>query len=633
MSPAVQQALKVLLPAIMAALGAFIAGFGYKSLAMEDVILGGDEDEIKGAVTTLVIAGSILSMVFTGVVAFGLDFVLGKQDEPKAGEKSIDDYKAELARRTKESNKISGQMEESKKRLLALSSLMVSLSNMAKVVGSTLDPKEVVDITMENVIRNMKATKASLILVNPDNNKMELKSHHGWDAAEIQTFEAKMGEGIVGYVAEKGVVVDADAMKSDPNLSQMAKFSGKKTYICAPLATKDSNIGVLNIEAVEPKKPEDKSDNKADEMRLVTILTSLAAMAIQNARMFKKTQEWATIDALTGLHNRRAMLDFFEKEIQRADSEGHEVAFFMSDIDHFKGFNDTYGHAIGDFVLAGVAQEYKVVSRDGDLAGRYGGEEFGQILPKTDKPEAKKIAEQLRKNVENKKFDTEAGMLSVTLSVGVASYPEDGKTLEAVRDAADDMLYVCKESGRNKVCVRGFDEIDEVVQLKIDCDKAKNIDAEKAKEIQRKLNAILIERGRLDEVKPVEGDPPLDLSGGAPAPAAAPAPQAAPHAPPQAPPQAAPAPRKAAPPKGQRPPGARPPGRPPGPPGARPAGPPGARPPGPPRPPGARPPAGARPPGAKPPPGKRPGPPRPPGARPPGPPRPPGPRPPKPPGQ
>ena len=562
----------------------------------EDAVLTGDEDELNSTFSMLVYAVSIAGAIVAGLMSFLTDLLVNKKQEPKPGEKTIDDYKAELIRRKKESQKISGQMEDTKNRVLALSSLMVSLSNMAKVVGSTLDPREVIDITMENVIRNMKATKAAIILVDSDTQQLNLSNHHGWDAAEVQAFSCNMGEGIVGYVAEKNVVVDAESLKADPNLSQMTKFTGKKTHICAPLATKDAMLGVLNIEAVETKKTE----NKADEMRLVTILTSLAAMAIQNARMFKKTQEWATIDALTGLHNRRAMLDFFEQEIKRADNEGHEVAFFMSDIDHFKGFNDTYGHAIGDFVLAGVAQQYKVVTREGDLAGRYGGEEFGQILPKTDKPEAKKVAEQLRKNIENKKFSTEAGELSVTLSVGVASYPEDGNTLEAVRDAADDMLYVCKESGRNKVCVRGFDKIDEVVALKIKVDKLKNTDQDAARESQRELNQLLIERGRGDEVKPIEGDTP---------PATPPPSTQSAHI------QTQTQPKSAAPAASPRP---RPPGpkRRPGPQGARPPGP---RPPAPPRPGAPRPPVskpGVS--GAKP----RPRPPGPSGARPPGPPRP-----------
>ncbi|MCO4784081.1 MAG: diguanylate cyclase [Candidatus Cloacimonetes bacterium] len=597
----------------------FVVGFLYNSEMSEEPF-----EEATTLFFIMAFAGGITAALVSSIA----DIVLNKKEEPKAGERTIEQIKEDLGRRTKECSKLQGQVDESKNRVLALSSLMVSLSNMAKVVGSTLDPRKVIDITMENVIRNLKATKAAIILVDPDTKVMTLSKNVGWDAAEIQAFSEVVGEGIVGYVVERNEVVDADALKSDPGLAQMTKFSGKKTYICAPLSTSDSVVGVLNIESVEKK--EGKPSASSEEMRLVTILVSLAAMAISNARMFKKTQEWATIDALTGLNNRRSILDFFEKEMGRAEKEGHDVAFFMSDIDHFKTFNDTYGHAIGDLVLAEVAGEYSKVSREGDLAGRYGGEEFVQILPATDKPEAKKMAEMLRKNVMAARYQTEAGILSVTLCVGVSSYPEDGSNLKEVMEAADDMLYVCKESGRNKVCVRGFDKIDEVVSLKIKTDRLKNIDGDKAKESQKVLNALLISKGRWEECKQIEGEPEVDFKaiqdggGAAPAQVQAAAPQQAP--PQQQPPQQRPPQQR---PPQQRPPGARPPGaRPPGarPPGARPPGarPPGARPPGA-RPPGARPP-GARPPGARPP-GARPPGARPPGARPPGA-RPPGARPP-----
>ena len=566
-----------------------------------------EEDAMTGAIFGLPLVASILVFVLSAT----MDILADKLEEPKPGEKSADEIKEELTRKIRESNKLTKQVGETKDRVMALSTLMVSLSNMAKVVGSTLDPQEVIALTMENVIRNLKALKAAIILVDPETQQMDLVRHHGWDAAEVAAFSEKVGEGIVGYVVQNNMIVDEETLKTDPKLAQITKFSGKKTYICAPLATKDSIVGVLNIEQIEKQA----TSNKQDENRLVTILISLAAMAIQNARMFKKTQEWATIDALTGLNNRRSMLDFFEKEMARADQQGHTIAFFMSDIDHFKGFNDQYGHAIGDFVLAGVAQEYKKVTRKGDMAGRYGGEEFGQILPETDKTEARKIAEQLRKNIEAKQFDTEAGMLSVTLSLGVASYPEDGKTMDEVMHAADEMLYVCKESGRNRVCVRGVDPINEKVALKIAIDKVKNTDFGKAEALQKKLDALnAAERGEA----PPEAAPAAEaVPVAAPVPAAAP-PQQRPVAqrPPPAPPGARPAPPGARPaPPGVRPPGARPapPGARPAPPGARPAPPGGARPapPRPPGPPGARPaPPGARPPGARPAPPRPPGPPK-----------------------
>ena len=567
-----------------------------------------------------------------GLVAWLFEHLVSQGQQPKAGDKSVEQIKEDLTRKAKEHAKVAVQLDELKGRVMSLSSLLVSLSNMAKVVGSTLDPNKVIDTTMENVQRHLKATKASLILIDSETKAMELASQKGWHEAEVLAFSAKMGEGIVGYCAEKNMVIDDESIRANPDLSQIVKFTNQKTHICAPLSTTDNILGVLNVEAVQPNNSEAK-DKKGEEMRLITILTSLAAMAIQNARLFKKTQEWATIDALTGLNNRRSMLDFFEKELERADKEGTSVTFFMSDIDHFKGFNDTYGHAIGDFVLAGVAQEYKKICRSGDMAGRYGGEEFGQILPKTNKVDAKAIAESLRKNVESKQFDTEAGKLSVTLSLGVASYPEDGKTLHEVMTAADDMLYVCKESGRNMVCVRGVDKINEKVALKIAIDKAKNIDPDKVPELEAQLSALIAkETGKVAESQaPQSGAPTAEQSVNQqqlahvtqpvrrPGPPRPPGPGVAARPPGTGAPRPVGAPRPA-------PPGTRPAGAPrPAPPGTRPAGaprpaPPGTRPAGAPRPA----PPGTRPPGSPKPPGAAPGPVAP---RPPGVPRPPSPKP------
>ncbi|MCJ8347641.1 GAF domain-containing protein, partial [bacterium] len=250
----------------LSALCCFVVGFLYNSEM---------SDEPFEEATTLFIIMALAGGLSAAVISSIADMVLIKEDEPKAGERTIDQIKEDLGRRTKECSKLQGQVDESKNRVLALSSLMVSLSNMAKVVGSTLDPLKVIEITMENVIRNLKATKAAIILVDPDTKVMTLSKNVGWDAAEVQAFSETVGEGIVGYVVEKNEVIDADALKNNPGLAQMTKFSGKKTYICAPLSTSDSVVGVLNIESVERK--DGKGAPTSEEMRLVTILVSLAA--------------------------------------------------------------------------------------------------------------------------------------------------------------------------------------------------------------------------------------------------------------------------------------------------------------------------------------------------------------------
>lgn len=160
--------------------------------------------------------------------------------------------------------------------------------------------------------------------------------------------------------------------------------------------------------------------------------------------------EKATTDALTGLPNRATFLERARRELARAERNGSSLALAMLDIDHFKRFNDTYGHAAGNVVLAGVAAEIGKLVRKMDLACRYGGEEFIVILTKCDQDGVQTFAERVRNAVESALFNTEAGPLSVTVSVGCASY-RAGDSYETFFKRADQALYRAKQNGRNRV--------------------------------------------------------------------------------------------------------------------------------------------------------------------------------------
>lgn len=183
------------------------------------------------------------------------------------------------------------------------------------------------------------------------------------------------------------------------------------------------------------------------------LLGATAAIAIDNARLFADAQRHATIDELTGVWNRRSFFENAGREFRRSQRTLRPLAVLMFDVDHFKSVNDTYGHAVGDQALRGLAERCRSQLRVIDVIGRYGGEEFAVALPETDIEAAEHIAERLRVAVENAAFTTAQGPISLTISVGVAVYdPNDPTTLDAVIDRADRALYIAKRSGRN--CVR-----------------------------------------------------------------------------------------------------------------------------------------------------------------------------------
>jgi diguanylate cyclase (GGDEF)-like protein len=160
----------------------------------------------------------------------------------------------------------------------------------------------------------------------------------------------------------------------------------------------------------------------------------------------------ANRDSLTGLYNHRSFYERLEEEVERARGGGRELSLLMIDIDHFKTYNDTLGHLRGDLVLREVAHMIKNNIRPGDIACRYGGDEFAVLCPGADKAAAREVGERLRATVERKKFFQEEKLdHAVTLSVGVATFPEDADNHRGLVELADGALYVSKKRGRNRV--------------------------------------------------------------------------------------------------------------------------------------------------------------------------------------
>ncbi len=161
--------------------------------------------------------------------------------------------------------------------------------------------------------------------------------------------------------------------------------------------------------------------------------------------------ELSITDPLTGLNNRRSMMEVLEKEFDRHRRSGKHIGLIMIDIDHFKKVNDTYGHQKGDVVLQGLATLLKRHLRQYDTAARFGGEEFALILPETDLEEAARVAERLRRAAENLSFDKIPG-LQISASLGVACFPGEGiDTPDDLIREADYALYNAKRHGRNRV--------------------------------------------------------------------------------------------------------------------------------------------------------------------------------------
>ncbi|MFN7973127.1 MAG: diguanylate cyclase [Acidobacteriota bacterium] len=188
----------------------------------------------------------------------------------------------------------------------------------------------------------------------------------------------------------------------------------------------------------------------AREQSVMEILANQAGHAIENARLYKRMEEMATTDGLTGLYNHRYFQEELDRSIERHERSGTKLGLALLDIDHFKKMNDTYGHPAGDQVLKTLAGVLRSTARRTDVVARYGGEEFVVVLPDTDGGKAGEMATRIRNAVRETVFRADGKTIKVTISLGIACYPEDAKQKSELIDCADKALYYSKESGRDQ---------------------------------------------------------------------------------------------------------------------------------------------------------------------------------------
>jgi len=319
------------------------------------------------------------------------------------------------------------------------------LFEVTRSVNTTLELQPLLNLISEQVAMALGYAEFSVMLLDPQSQ--ELVHQAGFGAVEFLPGEVRfaVGEGAAGESAQRRGEVYVANVADDPRFVRRAGETG--SLLCVPMIVKDEVVGVLNFRKAEV------SAFGPDEMRLLRSVANQAAMAIVNARLYQATVELSITDALTGAFNRRHLFNRLEMELLRAQRFGNPLSVVMIDIDHFKLFNDTSGHPAGDEVLRRASALFKTQLRKLDVMARYGGEEFFVVLPQTPKSEAVEVAEKLRRAVAGTAFpdgEKQPGG-KVTISVGVASFPDDGDALEALVDSVDAALYASKRGGRNKV--------------------------------------------------------------------------------------------------------------------------------------------------------------------------------------
>jgi two-component system cell cycle response regulator len=324
------------------------------------------------------------------------------------------------------------------------------LYRAAQALGAALSEKDVVEAGVR-AAREIASFELAAVTIWDESAKMHEVCAARSEGGEIEDLVGqrfKQNTGLVSMVVTNRFPLPYKG-EFDPAhqvvLSKRLPWPNIPSLLVLPLLHHGRPLGTLILGA---KRRHAFGDTVRPTLE---VLASHLAVSLSNARMVQKLETMATTDGLTGLFNKRAMLDQAAAKVAAASRFGRKLSVLITDIDFFKKVNDTYGHDMGDVVIKGLADILKKQKRATDVVARFGGEEFIVLCEQTDEAGAALLGERIREELEATVFNTPTGPLSVTCSVGISTFPEAGSTWDELFKGADEALYVSKRTGRNRV--------------------------------------------------------------------------------------------------------------------------------------------------------------------------------------
>lgn len=324
-----------------------------------------------------------------------------------------------------------------------------ALEKVYKSIAPVLDREELYETILAKSSELVGAERGSLMILDNKNKVLSIKASKGIDKKVLDSLRVKMGEGISGSIAAKGLPVIVRNIEDEvPAWKNKPRYK-TKSFISIPLKLENRVIGVINVS--------DKLSGDVfseEDLHLLLSFANYASIALERGAYYSMSEELKMLsmtDPLTGLFNRRYFKERLFEEVERVKRHNECFTAFMIDIDNFKSFNDRYGHLAGDEILKGVSKAIRDAVRSMDVVSRYGGEEFAVILPHTDKKDSVVIAERIRKGVEG--FKPMSGLFTEwpTISLGVAEFPGDANNIDDLINKADRAMYLAKRMGKNRV--------------------------------------------------------------------------------------------------------------------------------------------------------------------------------------
>jgi diguanylate cyclase (GGDEF)-like protein len=320
---------------------------------------------------------------------------------------------------------------------------MNALHEVSNAIFRSLRLDEMLKSVAESLIHQLGFDRVRIYLINKDGESLEsvlTLDQRQQAAAEKESFPLK-----------RGVHPMVDLILGRVGDDRIEKF--QRTILYMPMRTRDENIGVLMVDNLLSQQ-----EIPQEQIPILNAIAGQLGMAVKNSRLFQGVEELSITDGLTGLYLLRYFKQRLKEEFFRAERTHGHLSLMILDIDHFKRFNDTYGHQAGDTILATVAERVLANARKVDITARYGGDEFVIILPDTTPDEAMLLAERLLQALSKEPVSLANNVTAnLTVSIGVATYPTHANTIEELIRRADEALYWIKSHGRNRTRLYSFE--------------------------------------------------------------------------------------------------------------------------------------------------------------------------------
>jgi diguanylate cyclase (GGDEF)-like protein len=325
--------------------------------------------------------------------------------------------------------------------------------DVAKAITSSLDLDTILQTILEKVAAYFHPATWSLLMLDEKSEELYYTVAVGAGSESVNALRLNTGESLARWVIDHGEPVVIADVNSDSRIDRSSKgefFEQPCSIVCMPVRTGGKVLGIMQL------VNSDMQVYNRSEM-LLQALADYTAIAIENARAVHRIQELSITDDCTGLYNARHLFTVLGEEVRRSERFAYVFSVLFLDLDHFKLVNDQYGHLVGSKLLGQVGQSLRENLRLVDAAFRYGGDEFAVLLPQTGKDSALFVARRLRSMFDNQQWLAgQEATVQLQASIGIASYPEDGTTPQAIMHRADELMYQVKQGGRNNIAVAGI---------------------------------------------------------------------------------------------------------------------------------------------------------------------------------